>query len=75
MMEPVIIGNGKNLKLFKIPQLTVLNRSGQTIFEALSYNNTWDGKKDGQPFQAGDYYYVIKMADLTELKGAVRILR
>ena len=60
---------------FENSQLTVLSRSGQKVFEAMSYNNTWDGKMDGEPLQAGDYYYVIKMADLTELRGAVRILR
>ena len=30
---------------------------------------------DGQPLQAGDYYYVIQMADATDIKGAVRIIR
>ena len=62
-------------ELFANSLLTVFNRSGQKIFEALSYNNTWDGKSDGQALQPGDYYYVIKMPDLTELRGAVRILR
>jgi gliding motility-associated-like protein len=62
-------------ELFANSLLTVFNRSGQRIFEALSYNNTWDGKSDGQALQPGDYYYVIKMTDLTELKGSVRILR
>ncbi len=56
-------------ELFANSLLTVFNRSGQKVFEALSYNNTWDGKQDGQPLQAGDYYYVIKMPDLTELRG------
>jgi len=62
-------------ELFANSLLTIFNRSGQKIFEALSYNNTWDGKQDGQPLQPGDYYYVIKMPDLTELRGSVRILR
>ena len=74
-MGRVIIGNGLSLNFLQTSLLTVFNRSGQKVFEALSYNNTWDGKQDGQPLQAGDYYYVIKMPDLTELKGSVRILR
>lgn len=55
--------------------LTIFNRAGQKIFETVSYNNTWDGKLDGQPLQAGDYYYVIRLADLTDIRGAVRIIR
>jgi gliding motility-associated-like protein len=62
-------------ELFTNSLLTVFNRSGQKIFETLSYNNTWDGKLDGQPLQQGDYYYVIRMPDLTELRGSVRIIR
>ena len=32
-------------ELFANSLLTIFNRSGQQIFEALSYNNTWDGKQ------------------------------
>ena len=60
---------------FENSLLSVYNRSGQKIYETLSYNNTWDGKMDGQPLQAGDYYYIIQMADATDIKGAVRIIR
>ena len=65
----------QNNEAFANSLLTIFNRSGQKIFEAVSYNDTWDGKMDGQPLQPGDYYYVIKMEDLTELRGAVRIIR
>ena len=47
-------------ELFANSLLTVFNRSGQKIFETLSYNNTWDGTSDGQALQPGDYYYVIQ---------------
>jgi gliding motility-associated-like protein len=62
-------------ELFANSLLTIFNRSGQKIYETLSYNNTWDGKMEGQALQPGDYYYVIKMPDLTDLKGSVRIIR
>lgn len=73
-------GNGdfwewRNTELYENSLLTIFNRAGQKIFEAFSYKNTWDGKLDGQPLQAGDYYYVIKLADLTDVRGAVRIIR
>jgi gliding motility-associated-like protein len=65
----------ENNEAFENSLLTIFNRSGQKIYEAFSYNDTWDGKMDGQPLQPGDYYYVIKMEDLTDLRGAVRIVR
>jgi gliding motility-associated-like protein len=73
-------GNGdvwewQNTEQFENSLLTIFNRAGQKIYEALSYKNTWDGKLDGQPLQPGDYYYVIKLADLTDIRGAVRIIR
>jgi gliding motility-associated-like protein len=64
-----------SIELFENSLLTVFNRSGQKIYEALSYNNSWDGKINGQPLQPGDYYYVVKMTNLTDIKGSVRIIR
>ena len=63
------------LELFQNAQVAVFNRSGQKIYEATSYQNDWDGKVNGQPLQPGDYYYIVKMSDLTDLKGSVRIIR
>jgi gliding motility-associated-like protein len=60
---------------FEDSLLSVYNRSGQKIYETVSYNNTWDGKMNGEPLQAGDYYYIIQMGDATDIKGAVRIIR
>ena len=73
-------GNGdiwewSNTEQYENSLLTIFNRAGQKIFESLSYKNTWDGKLDGQPLQPGDYYYIIKLADLTDIRGAVRIIR
>jgi gliding motility-associated-like protein len=73
-------GNGdlwewQNTEQYENSLLTIFNRAGQKIYEAVSYNNTWDGRLDGQPLQAGDYYYIIKLADLTDIRGAVRIIR
>jgi gliding motility-associated-like protein len=65
----------QNTEMYDNSLLTIFNRAGQKIFEALSYKNTWDGKLDGQPLQAGDYYYVIRLTDLTDIRGAVRIIR
>jgi gliding motility-associated-like protein len=55
--------------------LRVSNRAGQLVYESSSYDNSWDGSADGRPLQDGDYYFVISMPSLVELKGAVRIIR
>jgi gliding motility-associated-like protein len=65
----------KNVEAYENSRLTIFNRAGQQVYETQSYNNTWDGKLDGQPLADGDYYYVIQLANLTDIRGAVRIIR
>jgi gliding motility-associated-like protein len=55
--------------------LTIFNRAGQKVFEAVSYQNDWDGKIDGRPLQPDAYYYVIRLEDRKDVTGAVRIIR
>lgn len=55
--------------------LTIFNESGQLIYEAISYQNSWDGNLNGRPLQEGAYYYVIRLADNDDITGAVRIIR
>jgi gliding motility-associated-like protein len=53
----------------------IFNPSGQKIYEAASYQNNWDGTFDGKPLQPGAYYYVIRLSDSSDIRGAVRIIR
>ena len=55
--------------------LTIFNRAGQKVYEAVSYQNTWDGKVDGRPLQEDAYYYIIQVEDQKDVTGAVRIIR
>ncbi len=55
--------------------LTVFNRAGMEVYAAAPYKNNWDGKSGGQALEDGDYYYVVRLANNTELRGAVRIIR
>lgn len=63
------------LEHFENSLLTVFNRSGQKIYEAVSYKNTWDGKTGDAPLQAGDYYYIVQLVNKTLIKGALQIIR
>lgn len=56
--------------------LTIFNRAGQKIYEADSYDNSWDGTSSGRPLQSDAYYYVIRsQGGGGDIKGAVRIIR
>lgn len=55
--------------------VSVFNRAGQQVYASASYDNSWDGKSGGQSLQDGDYYYVIKLTNQTDIRGSVRIIR
>lgn len=57
-------------------KLTVFNRFGKAVYQATSYDNTWDGRTNsGQPLEEEAYYYVISCDNQSEITGAVRIVR
>jgi gliding motility-associated-like protein len=56
--------------------LSIFNRYGQLVYQSNNYNNSWDGKLNGQPLPVATYYYVIKLGGfLQPLSGSVTILR
>jgi gliding motility-associated-like protein len=55
--------------------VTILNRAGEVVYQSSAYDNSWDGRSNGKALQDGDYYYVVRLADLTELRASVRIVR
>lgn len=40
-------------------QLSIFNRYGQPVFETKSFQQGWDGRKNGQPLPVGTYYYIL----------------
>ena len=66
--------NWSNTEVFENCRLTIYNRLGQKIYEAISYDNTWDGRINGSPLQEDAYYYVITCEN-SDRQGAVRIVR
>ena len=55
--------------------VVVFNRAGAKVYESANYKGNWDGRSRGQQLEAGDYYYVVTLADRSEVRGAVRIIR
>lgn len=62
-------------ELLENARVTIFNRSGQKIYEAYAYQAPWDGKLEGKPLDEDAYYYVIRLSDNNDIKGAVRIIR
>jgi gliding motility-associated-like protein len=61
---------------FSSIELSIFNRYGQPVYQSNNYNNSWDGKFNGQPLPVATYYYVIKLGGLFQpLSGSVTILR
>ena len=59
-------------------ELIIFNRWGDIVYEAMPYNNDWNGtNRNGDKLVEGTYYYILRL-DLSEgevLRGAVTILR
>lgn len=64
-----------SLPEYQNSRLSVSNRAGALVYQSNSYDNSWDGTASGRALEAGDYYYVVTLANSTTLKGAVRIIR
>lgn len=82
-------GDGKNDQLifdiildgteqFPDNQMIIFNRWGDIVYEAIPYQNDWDGKNEkGQDLPQGTYYYILRLdvANGVILIGDVTILR
>ena len=65
----------RNIDSYKQCKLSVFTRTGQIVYEATPYVNTWDGTYNGKPLSDGDYYYNLKCDNGKLISGAVRIIR
>jgi gliding motility-associated-like protein len=59
-------------------RIKVYNKSGSIVFEAVGFQNEWDGRLNGQLLPADTYFYTIDLnieAPQGYVKGLVTILR
>jgi gliding motility-associated-like protein len=79
-------GDGRNdmfglvgLKYQKLIEFMVFNRWGQMVFSANSDRQSWDGTFNGQPLDAGVYFYTITVnranGEKVSYKGDVTLIR
>ncbi len=55
--------------------VSIYNRWGQKVYETTSYQNEWDGTKDGKNLPDGSYFYVIECDGEVTYKGPVTLMR
>jgi len=66
----------QNIENYPSNEVFVFNIYGKLVFSKKKYTNDWTGTIDSVPVPDGTYYYVIKLADNTDiLKGPLEILR
>jgi len=66
----------KNINLYPENEVIIFNRDGQKIFGMTGYDNSWEGKYNGNLVTDGTYYFVLKFTDTGKvLKGAITVLR
>jgi gliding motility-associated-like protein len=76
-------GDGKNdffhiegIESFTRSELIVLNRWGETIYQASPYENNWSGANmKGEALPEETYYIIIRLSDADIRKGYVKIVR
>jgi gliding motility-associated-like protein len=62
-------------------QLSVYNRFGQRVFNAVNIDDHWDGYFNGQQQDLGTYYYYLQVlcgnqrSEIKEFKGDVTLIR
>jgi len=61
---------------FDTPNVKVMNRYGEMVFESSGYTKAWDGKYKNNDLPAGVYYYVIKLrGNIKPVSGSVTLIR
>jgi len=61
-----------NIEHYPNSKLTILNRWGVKVYEAVGYTNNWSGKIKGKAAASGTYYYEL---DLNEPRNELKSIR
>ncbi|HNW69349.1 MAG TPA: gliding motility-associated C-terminal domain-containing protein [Bacteroidales bacterium] len=58
----------KNLDKYPFNSLTIADRKGKVVFEAINYQNNWDARN----VDAGTYYYILNYKDSRNNQGVIK---
>ncbi len=62
----------ENIERYPNSKLTLMDRSGKSIFESIGYKNNWNGKNSGKAASSGTYYYIL---ELNEPRNEIKSIR
>jgi gliding motility-associated-like protein len=66
----------KNLDAYPDNTLKLFDRGGRVIYQAINYQNNWDGLVNGSPLKEDTYYYLLEIGkDKNVKKGFISIIR
>ena len=49
----------KNIHLYNNNEVKIYDRDGRLVFSMIGYDNSWDGKHNGNPLPEDTYYYIL----------------
>ncbi|HRE73365.1 MAG TPA: gliding motility-associated C-terminal domain-containing protein [Flavobacteriales bacterium] len=68
------VWNIMNIEYFPENEVTVFNNQGMVVYEKSTYDNSWDGKFNGDQLPDGSYFYVVNLTKLGQkTKGVLTI--
>ncbi|RAW01361.1 tandem-95 repeat protein [Pseudochryseolinea flava] len=71
-----LTSGNSDVGLLKDAEIKIYNPRGMLVYEAIGFDNAWDGTMNGEALPTGPYYYTIDLKfDQKIFKGIVTILR
>lgn len=65
----------RNIDSYPDNELKIFDRAGRLVYSQRNYNNTWDGRVNGNPLAEGTYYYYLSISGGAKTaKGYITII-
>ena len=66
----------RGLENSSVNELTIFNRQGNVVYQAVNYRNDWEGRnQDGVPLPEDTYYYILSVDNRYSYKGFIVLKR
>ena len=56
-------------------QIKIVDAWGKQVYQSIGYDNSWDGRYNGQSLPEGTYYYTISCSEASVKTGAITLQR
>lgn len=55
-------------------RIIIFDQQGRVVYESIGYDNTWEGRYEGDLLPRGTYMYIVKSQDGTVNKGTISLI-